>query len=327
MKTGIMIGKFMPLHIGHSYCIEYGVYNFDKMTVYIDDFDESPYDLYISLDDRYTIIKKEFPSANIVKAENKNPQSPDEDINFWQIWRDIIIKANGGIPDCIIGSEKYIIKLAEVVECDYKMIDIKRDKFDISATMVRNNWIDNWSMLPESTKKFFQKKIAIIGPESTGKTTITNKISKLYNVTPVEEFAMSYLQSFEGELKEEDFRNIYIGQKENIIDKANEKIIISDTDAITTNIWSKKILGSYDENLFKKYNFDFDLYILMNLNEYDFKNIKGRFFDDLEIQKWFFNEFINELKKRNKKYIIVEGNTWEEKESFIKNVINKELLF
>ena len=37
-------------------------------------------------------------------------------------------------------------------------------------------------MLPYSTQKFFQKRICILGPESTGKTTMSRLISKKYNI-------------------------------------------------------------------------------------------------------------------------------------------------
>jgi len=327
MTTAIMIGKFMPLHKGHKYCIQYGIKNYDRMTVYIDDFNPEPFGKgYISVEDRYNIINNEFgDKINLVSSKQRNPQCPSETDDFWNIWKDLIIEANGSVPDYIIGSEAYIEKLAEVIGCQFEIIDINRDVFNISATEVRENLSENWDMLPKSTQDYFKRRIAILGPESSGKTTMTRKMSKKFHMSRVPEFAMDFLQELDRDLTIKDMDSIYKGQREYLEKYGKEPYIISDTDAITTNIWSEKLFGTFNEDAFSKNETDFNLYILMNLENYNFQDIKGRYYDDISIQKWFFNKFIEELEKRNKRYIIVEGKTWEEKEKFIEEIIAKEL--
>lgn len=63
----------------------------------------------------------------------------------------------------------------------------------------------------------------------------------------------------------------------------------------------------------------------MNLNNYEFINIKSRYYNDFKIQQWFFDEFVKELTYYKKNFVIVKGSNWEEKENFIEQVIEKEL--
>jgi len=324
---GIMIGKFMPLHKGHKWCIEEGIKRSTNFTVYIDDFDSKLFGKgYMNVIDRYNIIKEEFgDKINIVYSKNKNPQEPNTD-NFWDIWKDIIIEACNGTPDFIIGSETYIDYLADVLGCKPIVLDLDRKKFPISATAIRGDIIENWDMLPYSTQKFFQKRICIIGAESTGKTTISKKLSIKYKMECVPEFAMDYLQTLDRELTIDDMSIILKGQFRNLRKNRGEPYLVSDTDAITTKIWSKKLFGEYPKMIdYYTNSQNFNLYILMNLNNYKFVGIKGRYFDDIETQKWFFEEFIKELEFYNKRYIIVEGDTWKEKEEFIFRVVENEI--
>lgn len=244
---GIMIGKFMPMHKGHKRSIQEGIKRSSDFTVYIDDFDSTPFGKgYMSVEDRCKIIKDEFGDKfNVVCSKNKNPQDPSEIENFWDIWKNIIIDASNGKPDFIIGSETYITKLAEVLGCQAIILDIDREKFPISATAVREDIVENWDMLPYSTQKFFQKRICILGPESTVKTTTSQKMAKKYNMEYIPEFAMDFLQTLNRELTFEDMTTILKGQFRSLRKMRGEPYIISDTDAITTKIWSKKLFGKY----------------------------------------------------------------------------------
>ena len=87
--TAIIIGKFMPFHKGHKYCVQYGLKHYNKMTVFIDDFNPEPFGKgYISVDDRYQIINNEFgDKINLVKSKQQNPQDPSETEDFWNIWK------------------------------------------------------------------------------------------------------------------------------------------------------------------------------------------------------------------------------------------------
>lgn len=102
------------------------------------------------------------------------------------------------------------------------------------------------------------RKLILIGPESTGKTTLSVHLAKLYNFDLIAEYSREYLSKKNNSYDYEDLKKIAIQQ--NQIEKNNnsEKIII-DTDLITIKIWSEfkygscdseieKIISSYDRN-------------------------------------------------------------------------------
>mgnify|MGYP006388881073 CR=1 FL=1 len=51
-------------------------------------------------------------------------------------------------------------------------------------------------------------KIAITGPESTGKTTLSEKLAQHFNTDFVPEYSRTYLENFEGQYTEEDVAKI-----------------------------------------------------------------------------------------------------------------------
>ena len=102
------------------------------------------------------------------------------------------------------------------------------------------------------------RKLILIGPESTGKTTLSVHLAKLYNFDLIAEYSREYLSKKNNSYDYEDLKKIAIQQ--NQIEKNNnsEKIII-DTDLLTIKIWSEfkygscdseieKIISSYDRN-------------------------------------------------------------------------------
>jgi len=86
-----------------------------------------------------------------------------------------------------------------------------------------------------------QIKIAITGPESSGKTTLSELLNKYYKDSVlVSEFAREYLNKLNRKYQYSDLLKIAKGQKEKelIEKKNNNKIIISDTTLQVIKIWS-----------------------------------------------------------------------------------------
>ena len=84
------------------------------------------------------------------------------------------------------------------------------------------------------------KKISIIGPESSGKTTLANSLAKLLNESFVEEYARSYV----GKNKNYSISSLEIIAQKQLqrIEEKNgkaKKFLISDTSIIDILIWSE----------------------------------------------------------------------------------------
>lgn len=60
-------------------------------------------------------------------------------------------------------------------------VDINRITVPINATVIRQRPLTHWNMISDAAKPYYAKKIAIVGPESVGKTTLTEMLAKRFD--------------------------------------------------------------------------------------------------------------------------------------------------
>ena len=92
------------------------------------------------------------------------------------------------------------------------------------------------------------KRIAIVGPESSGKTTLANALGERLHAVVVEEHARAYLDANGPEYTEDDLLRIARGQvlSEERAEAHRPGLLICDTDIITIRIWSEEKYGRCD---------------------------------------------------------------------------------
>ena len=113
------------------------------------------------------------------------------------------------------------------------------------------------------------RKIAIIGPESTGKSQLANDLSAYYDAEVVTEFARDYLAGLGRAYNENDLLHIAKKQLEsyNYSQSKASKYLISDTELIVIKIWSEFKYKSVHPWILKEVrNQDFDLYLLTDID-------------------------------------------------------------
>ena len=81
------------------------------------------------------------------------------------------------------------------------------------------------------------KKIVVIGPESTGKTTLCKQLANHFNTLFVEEYAREYLLTNGKEYTHEDLIKIAAGQIKKEEDAINNLINTKSTSTIFTTIF------------------------------------------------------------------------------------------
>ena len=152
------------------------------------------------------------------------------------------------------------------------------------------------------------KKIAIVGPESTGKSTISLQLAKHYQVPWVAEYARFYCAALTGPCTLQDEINMFHGQvalEESVLASAQTDFIICDTTFITVKIWSDEMLGKTPQivlDAIKSRSYDF--YLLMDIDLpwqddplRDFPHKRAHF-----MQVWH-----QELKAINANYQVISG--------------------
>lgn len=108
--------------------------------------------------------------------------------------------------------------------------------------------------------------IALVGPESSGKTTLANQLAVHFGAELVAEFAREYIDTLNRPYTKEDVTFIAKQQveSENRAIKSGNPIIICDTDILVVKVWRVVKWGDTDslvENRFK--NQEERLYLLL----------------------------------------------------------------
>jgi NadR type nicotinamide-nucleotide adenylyltransferase len=152
------------------------------------------------------------------------------------------------------------------------------------------------------------KKIAIVGPESTGKSTLSEALARHYHTTWVPEFARDYCANLTEPCTWEDEINMFYGQleleKQNL-PKAN-KILICDTTILTVKIWCEHTFGRSPEIVDAKLlEHHYDFYLLMDI-DLPWQEDPLRDFPDL--REYFMKIWHRELHSLNADYVVVSGS-------------------
>lgn len=112
-------------------------------------------------------------------------------------------------------------------------------------------------------------KIAITGPESTGKSTLSQQLAAHYGGLWVPEFARSYMADLQRPYTLHDLEAIARGQValETATVAQNAKMLFADTDLLVIKIWSEHAFGQCpDWALQKLKQQDYNLYLLMGVD-------------------------------------------------------------
>ncbi|MRG46462.1 AAA family ATPase [Chitinophaga sp. SYP-B3965] len=109
------------------------------------------------------------------------------------------------------------------------------------------------------------KKIVVIGPESTGKSTLSSQLAAHYKTLWVPEFARDYLMQLNRPYEQEDLLRMAEGQlitEDAAAVKANE-LLICDTDLQVIKVWSEAKYGDCDPRILEMIaSRKYDLYLL-----------------------------------------------------------------
>src|ERR1700748_1372476 len=150
-------------------------------------------------------------------------------------------------------------------------------------------------------------KIAVVGPESTGKSTMSAFLADRYNTIWVPEFARGYCEKLTAPPTWQDEINMFNGQvalEAELLPKAN-KILICDTTFITVKIWSDHTFGkSPQEVLDALPKHTYDLYILLNI---DLPWQEDPLRDFPHMRQHFMDVWYKELQALDARYVLISG--------------------
>ena len=173
------------------------------------------------------------------------------------------------------------------------------------------------------------KKIVVIGPESTGKSTLCAQLAEHYNTRWVREYAREYLLKYGTDYKYEDLYTIAEGQikgEEDIVNSQpathNPQLIFIDTDLQVIKVWSEFVFNKADNRILTQIaNRQYDLYLLCN-TDLPWVEDELREYPDLESREKLYHYYKETMINQTVPWVEISGN-YEERLQKAINAVNK----
>lgn len=300
MRRGLVIGKFYPPHNGHHFLIEVALEESDYVDVLV--CDNPQYKIPASR--RASWLRMVHPRATVRVI----PDLYDDDNS--QAWADHTIRFLGYAPDTVFTSEDYGNAYANFLGCKHRLVDKERLTVPISASIIRQNFRKHWSTMHPITRGYLATRIVVIGAESTGTTTLSLALAKIFNAAWTPEIGRYYTKSLLNTSHlwtDSDFVRIASMQQmyEDTISEESDGIIVCDTNAFATKIWQQRYMGRSTSTV-ENYatNAPAGLYIVTG-DEIPFVQDGTR--DGQKIRHTMHRQFIDQLEKYRLPYIVVRG--------------------
>nr|WP_256464641.1 multifunctional transcriptional regulator/nicotinamide-nucleotide adenylyltransferase/ribosylnicotinamide kinase NadR [Erwinia amylovora] len=328
---GVVVGKFYPLHTGHIYLIQRACSQVDELHIIMgyDEqrdrklFEDSAMSQQPTVSDRLRWLLQTFKYQKNIHIHSFNEEGMEPYPHGWDVWSAGIqefMADRGIIADLIYTSEEADApQFRAHLGVETVLIDPQRSFMNISGGQIRQDPFHYWEYIPTEVKPFFVRTVAILGGESSGKSTLVNKLANIFNTTSAWEFGRDYVFSHLGgdemALQYSDYDKIALGQAQYIdfaVKYAN-RVAFIDTDFVTTQAFCKKYEGRehpFVQAMIDEYRFDLVILVENNVPWVaDGLRSLGSSVDRKEFQALL----ITMLEENNIRYVQVKQDNYDER--------------
>lgn len=300
MTRGFVIGKFYPPHRGHKYLIDTALSQVDELTVAV--CDNPTHAIPAAL--RAKWLQEIHPAARIIVVEDS---VADDDSEGWARYTKEFL---GYTPDVVFTSEAYGDAYTKYLGAKHVLVDKERKTVPISGTTVRKDPLTHLEYLEPCVRDYFLPRVAIVGAESTGTTTLTRALATHYNTSWIPEYGRYYSEgkwTSKSPWKSEEFSFIarLQNETEDMLARYANRILFCDTNAFATQLWEERYLGSISPAVEALARRPYDLYIV-TAPDIPFEDDGLR--DGEHVRHHMHGRFLEEVKKLGVPHIVVTGS-------------------
>lgn len=153
-------------------------------------------------------------------------------------------------------------------------------------------------------------KIAITGPESTGKTTLARSLAEEFNTLWIPEFAREYLEQKSVKYDFKDIEIIAVEQEKTWKKAKNRDLVFFDTEYTVLKVWSEVKFGKVAPYIIDSLeNQDFDHYFICDPEGVEWEEDPLR--EDPERREEFFELYLRIMNSNNRDFTILSGGKKE----------------
>lgn len=270
---GLVVGKFAPLHLGHEWLVAQAAARCERVLVlsYAHPAPEG-----CGTDRRRAWLSARFPdrskfevlalddetvaAACAARGITARPM-PRDDVTDdavhqeWLAW--LLVEVLQRRPSALFGSEAYISSCAATLarafggSVEPVIADLGRVHVPIRATDIRRDPVGRRPFLSPDVAAGFVRRVALLGGESTGKTTLAQALADRLGTAWVAEYGRERWEAQSGQLEEADLRAIaeeQVRREEAAMAQASGWLVC-DTTPLTTFGYAHWMFGRSDPRL------------------------------------------------------------------------------
>jgi len=305
----------MPPHEGHVALVRTASYLVDRLTIVLSTSDNDAINPAV----RKGWMEALFPEAVVIVANNGERALPSNDPN----WAKIIRGFHPEPIDRVIGSEDYLVALAKALDAQHFILDPMWMAFPANSADILADPFKHWNSIPDHVRPFFQKRLTMVGPESTGKSYMADLLAQKFGGPYVPEYGRPY-EKFRtpGPYQAKELHFIvegHVAHRKTLSLKAGP-ILFEDTDPLLTAVWAEMLLGHSLPSLEARIELP-DHYLLLDADA-PWHDDPLRYFGKQEQRRKFFAKIKAKLEKFGADYTLISGN-WKEREMKAIGVVEK----
>jgi NadR type nicotinamide-nucleotide adenylyltransferase len=159
-------------------------------------------------------------------------------------------------------------------------------------------------------------KVVVIGPESTGKSTLSAQLAEHYKTMWVPEYARQYLEELSRPYEQHDLLTIAEGQlalEDRLATEAN-RLLICDTDLHVVKVWSEHKYGNCDPQILEHISSRrYDLYLLTYI-DIPWEEDPQREYPDPAMREHFYHIYKDLVAASGTPWVEIKGSIEERRQ-------------
>lgn len=318
-ERGLTLGRFLPLHEGHALLLRAAVAHSAVLTVLIGTTAEDPYSYEQRRQWIRALLQPELerfgtrleihpdpdidpPFATVAKDE----QGTVADERYWARWLEQNARHCQGV-DHVFTSDAYGAELARRIGARWFPVDPEREAVPVAATDIRADVLDHFDLVCDVAKPEVGLTVAVLGAESTGKSTLVQTLARHYGTRYAPEWGR-ILSEAQPVLGYDDFTAIVTMQSHLIAcaQRLGSGLCFTDTEAITTALFAPVYLDrehAYAWSQAREQHFALYLVLAPSVPWVDDGT---RILDQAQRQR-FHEEILAALERLAKPYLVIDA--------------------
>ena len=242
-------------------------------------------------------VRAECPGVRVVHVVANYPDPWDEE--SWGWWVQACRRCAPGASH-LVSAEAYGDELARRMGLEHLRADRTAEPA-VSGTEVRTDPLRHWRHVPAAVRPWLATKVAIVGAESTGKSTLAADLARMYGTVWTPEYGREYCEMKDTDtLGPTDLLAIAAGQAR-LEDEAAVRcggLLFCDTDVMVTRAWSRHLCGMVHPGILEVERTRRYALHLVTAIGVPWQNDGTRVCGEPGVREWFHRQFVEELAHR-----------------------------